>query len=261
MKSLSETTIEERQAILLLFAKELIFNSRNNVSVLKNILLEEGKKLPPLPEKKEPQKTEAPAKEKNQIEESKEPMIKSVLSNAPPPKEEPPQHEISVMKPIHINPQRKEVSGNMPRPNLMALNIPEPKLPPEFQYLRPTPIRTEIDLGKLNPLINDLAVQTLECEGADKPVIVTGMMGRKPSNVVLSNGEIEEIIQKMSRASKIPADTGTYRVVVGHLIFSAVISDVVPTRFVIKKMRVPQNFIQPIGQKAPNPNIGLYFRK
>lgn len=185
MKSLAETTIKERQAILLLFAKELIFNSRNNVNVLKNILAQEGKNLPQIPRKQEPQKTEAPRKEKTQIEEPKEPMIKSVLSNAPRPPEEKPHQEISVMKPVHINPQRREVSGNVARPNLMALNIPEPRLPPEFQYLQPTPVRTEIDLEKLNPLINDLAVQTIECEGPDKPVIVTGMMGRKPSNVVL----------------------------------------------------------------------------
>ena len=123
-----------------------------------------------------------------------------------------------------------------PRVMPSSLSIPKQALPPRFQYLRPTPTNTEIDLGKLNPFLKDPMVMTIETSGPGQRVFVTGTMGRKKTNVFLSKEEIDEIIKKFSETTKIPTHEGIFRVVAGKLIFSAIISQNVGSKFVIKKM-------------------------
>ena len=93
-----------------------------------------------------------------------------------------------------------------------------------------------IDLGKLNPLINDYSVISIECYGPSENIIVTGKMGRKKTNIILSKEDIGEIINKFSTTAKIPVQEGVFKVVVGTLIISAVIADIINTRFIIRKM-------------------------
>jgi hypothetical protein len=122
------------------------------------------------------------------------------------------------------------------------LFIPEPKLPPHLQYLKPitATARVDIDLGKLNPLIRDSAVRIIESY-PNENVIVIGTMGTKSTSIILSKEEIDDIINKFSEMSKIPANEGIYRVVVGNLILLAIISEVIGSKFIIKKI-APPNF-------------------
>jgi hypothetical protein len=114
--------------------------------------------------------------------------------------------------------------------------IPESKLPPHLEYLKPVPVAdVEIDLFKLNPLIKDSAVKLITGSQDDK-VTVTGLMGTRQTAIILSKEDIDRIINAFSEKSKIPVREGIYKVTVGNLILSAVISKVVGTRFVIKKM-------------------------
>ncbi|MDO8528934.1 MAG: hypothetical protein Q7S06_03530 [Nanoarchaeota archaeon] len=129
-----------------------------------------------------------------------------------------------------------EIQNRKPQINKKTFRIPEPILPPKFQYLHPYPVPKEIDLGRLNPLIKDSMVRVIECNGEDEPVIVEGTMGRKTTKIVLNKGEIDEIIKRFSEEGKIPVRHGIYRIVVGKLIFSAIISEIVSTKFMIKKM-------------------------
>ncbi len=129
----------------------------------------------------------------------------------------------------------------MPRPVTRPfvrhpLFIPEPRLPPHLEYLKPLPTPgVEIDLWKLNPLIKDPGVRILECN-PDERVIVTGSMGTKPTDIILTKEDINQIISRFSEFSRIPAEEGVYRVVGGNLILSAIISDVISSRFIIKKI-------------------------
>jgi hypothetical protein len=124
------------------------------------------------------------------------------------------------------------------------LFIPEPILPPHLQYLKPIPTPgVEIDLFKLNPLIKDIAVRVIEVN-PDERVIVSGTMGTKPTSIVLSEEDIDKVIDKFSQVTKIPADEGIYRVVVGNLLLSAVVSDVTSSRFIIKKMITNPNLLE-----------------
>ena len=94
---------------------------------------------------------------------------------------------------------------------------------------------------KLNPLIKDPAVRTIEVN-PDEKVIVTGTMGTKPTSIILSKEDIDKIIKKFSETAKIPVYEGIFRVVVGKLILSAIISDVVGSKFIIKKMMYSPRF-------------------
>lgn len=113
-------------------------------------------------------------------------------------------------------------------------------LPQNLQYLKPSkeeiqPIK--INLGKLNPFLQDRNVITIESEGPDEDLFVTGTMGKKSTGIKLSKDEIDEIINKFSTESKIPAVEGVFKVLLGHVQLVAMISESLGTRFIIKKIK------------------------
>ncbi len=116
-----------------------------------------------------------------------------------------------------------------------VLRIPEIRLPERLQYLRPVPHSVEIDLGKLNAFIQDPIVRRIECNGPGENMVVMVPLPQN-TNIILNKEEIEDIIKIFVQKSKIPAGEGIYTVVVGKLIFSAIISDVIGSKFSIKKM-------------------------
>jgi hypothetical protein len=224
---------EQKKLFLILFTRELIRNSgEGRISELKKVLEEE------YPKTKEKERKAGELKETSV---QREPFPK--FPTKPPIKPLP--KPIDIRKQILEKRRRQEIPQKViPRRVLKikpsyVLRIPEPKLPPEFQYLRPVPGERQIDLGKLNPLVKDPAVKSIECNGPGKRIVVIGSMGIKPTNIILTKEEIDNTIDKFSEISKIPVDFGIYKVVVGKLILSAIISDVVGTRFVIKKMIYP----------------------
>ncbi len=148
--------------------------------------------------------------------------------------------EIFIKPKPMIKPITKQITSH-------SLFIPEPKLPPHLEYLKPTPkTGIAIELGKLDPLIKDPAVRIIE-GNPDEKVKVMGVMGAKQTNMILNKEDIDIIIDRFSELSRIPITEGVYKVVVGNLILSAIISTVIGSRFIIKKMVYP-----PGQQYAPN---------
>lgn len=229
-KSQQDKPLDNKQVFLLLFARELIRNSEEGLLQLKGILERETRtpvgEMPPI------ELPEETSEKENKIT-GKPGFIRSILSQAPRLSS---NGEFSAMMPVSITPQRKEIYDGYGQTLYPILRIPEPKLPEEFRYLKPVASTKEIELGKLNPLINDPAIKKIECDGPNKPIVVSGTMGRKETEIVLTNSEVEEVVERFSKAARIPSDIGLFRVVVGNLIFSAIISDVVPSRFMITKM-------------------------
>jgi len=123
-----------------------------------------------------------------------------------------------------------------PRFFLPPLRIPEPPLPETVRYIRPVPVHREIDLGKLNPLINDPFVKIIECFSPDQKIVVSGVMGRKNTSVILTKEEIDEVITKFSEASRIPVNEGIFNVAFGRLHLSSINSEITSPKFVIRKM-------------------------
>jgi hypothetical protein len=217
---------------LLAFTKELIRHSKNkDITKLQRIIeLEESRKKENIPSVFPIEYIPAPKKLEQNI---------SI-----------PEKKISTKPKItlKLSPRLKQFTQQITHP---ALIIPEPKLPSHLEYLRPAPAPSvEIDLSKINPLIKDPAVRVIE-GNPDEKVVVTGSMGTKPTTIILNKEDIDRIINKFSEVSKIPVSEGIYRVVVGNLTLSAVISEIVGSRFVIKKIIAPRE--QPSPQSMPQP--------
>jgi hypothetical protein len=141
----------------------------------------------------------------------------------------------------------RSVRKSFPQKNF--LRIPEPKLPQNLSYLKPTPVELEIDLGNLNPFLKDPAIDIVECHGADQEIIVKGKMGTKPTELKLSEDEIGKIISTFSQESKIPTSEGIYKVAVGKFTLSAIISPVLGSKFIISRIVQPAQNIMPRPMK------------
>lgn len=203
---LRQTSKEFRAFFLLEFTRELIKHSETGEIIkLENVIEEDEKKLPLSIQKKIKQKEKLPLKE--------------------------------------FTPNKLfQPSSITPRPLARILRIPKVKLPSRFQYLQPTPTDMPIDLDKLNSLIKDPMIQSIECDGADQNIVVRGNMGTKKTKIVLSKKEIEGIIEKFAETAKIPLQEGVFKVAVGTLILSAIVSQVVSSRFLIQKIKyVPKD--------------------
>lgn len=121
-------------------------------------------------------------------------------------------------------------------PSKKVLRIPEHRLPQRFMNLRP--VRDEnkqLELGKLNSLIADKNVRVIECQGAGISVMVGGSMGRKPTNIVLTEEEIGSVINEFSVESKIPIEEGVFKVALGNLVLTSTVSST-GSNFIIKKI-------------------------
>jgi len=151
--------------------------------------------------------------------------------------------EKSLEKPL-VKPLTKEFAPIHPS---SVLRVPETRLPPQFAYLKPIPTKEiKLDLGKLNPLLADPAVNIIEVNGAGQQTIVKGKMGTKPTNIILTQEEINRVIQVFSEKSKIPVGEGVTKIALGKYILSAIISREAGSRFIIKKIPlVPQSPIMP----------------
>ena len=111
-------------------------------------------------------------------------------------------------------------------------------LPPTVSDVRPVAnSNVLIDLGKLMPLVEDPNVKVIEVEGENEKVLVQGPMGRKPTPIVLNKEEINEIVDNFSKEARIPKNDGIFKVAVGSLVLTSMISQSVGNRFVIKKLQ------------------------
>ena len=207
-----------KRFFLLEFTKELIRSSQPaEIFKLENILEQEKKSIPKSEETREKIKEIIQTKEKELSIISKEKKIQEIKS---------PLSVLEKRKIPHMNPFKE-----------LKLIIPETKFPMHIQYIKPVPMEKEIDLGNnLNPFIKDPLVQIIECYGSGHNLLVKGGMGVKKTGIVLTKEEIEDVVRRFSEETKIPASEGIYKVVAGRLIFLAIISDVIGSKFIIKKM-------------------------
>ncbi|MDP2672627.1 MAG: hypothetical protein Q8O84_02335 [Nanoarchaeota archaeon] len=142
-------------------------------------------------------------------------------------------------KSFGISPSSESISlgAKFKQKSQPILKIPETRLPPQFAYLRPYATNEiDLDLGGLNPFLADSAVNVIESNGPDKAVIVKGGMGTKPTNIILSEQDINQIIQIFSKKSKIPAGEGFTKIVLGKYVLSAIVSKETGSKFIITKL-------------------------
>ncbi len=117
-----------------------------------------------------------------------------------------------------------------------------------FQPVQPFSIQTPEKiiiqaLLKLNPLLADVSIQTVECPGPGKPVLVYKYGVIQTTNLILTSDEINKIMAEISEKTRIPLISGIFKAAWDNYIVTAVRSEFVGTRFVIQK-KAPQE-IQP----------------
>ncbi len=128
----------------------------------------------------------------------------------------------------------------------LRLSVPETRLPERFNYLRPIPVEKREEFGeKIDILILDPNVEAIECPGENEEIIVRGLMGEQRTELKLSKKEIDDLINRFSELTKIPVTEGIYKVVFGKLILLAVVSEVVGSKFLIKKMKIRRQIPPP----------------
>jgi hypothetical protein len=241
---------EFRRKFLIIFTKELIKNStKREIAKLQNIVETEEKRKGTKPLQKEIIPIQIPIRiQKREITPPQ--IIRKEIPKFPQPAQRIMElkKEITPRKMGIIQEKTKPLTSSIMNPQIRQginriLVIPEPKLPKHLEYLKPlspSTAKVEIDLGKINPLLKDPAVKIIE-GSPDERAKVMGNMGTRITNIILTKEDVDRIINKFSEISKIPKIEGIYRVVVGNLILSAIISDVIGSRFVIKKMTYQQN--------------------
>ncbi len=114
--------------------------------------------------------------------------------------------------------------------------------PPQTNFNQMTRQATTADFlmspegyGKLQPLLVDPTVTSIECPGANKllTIIRTGQV--QGTRISLTQEDINSLLKKVSEKSRIPLVDGVFRAAVDNFIISAVVSGVIGSRFVIKK--------------------------
>ena len=91
------------------------------------------------------------------------------------------------------------------------------------------------DYGKINDFLRDPTVSSVECPGPGKPIFIVRAGQRQMTRIFLSPEEIEEILKNASESSHIPLMEGVFRASTENFIMNAVISEMIGSRFVIKK--------------------------
>ncbi len=219
---------------LLKVVRNLVKNSRN-AEIFK---LEEFMK-----ESKYPVSQPAPISKEEIKEKIKEKIAQEVKVRYEKPKEEKIDKdklkiESFQPKPVFQRPKPVPVQRPVQFKTRRVLRVPSISLPSHLRTIKPVATeKVSVDLGKLNPFVQDRNVLSIETEGENELVYVTGSFGRKPTNVRLSRNEIDEVIDRFSKEAKIPKNEGLFKVAVGKLLLTATISESVSSRFIIEKIR------------------------
>ncbi len=130
----------------------------------------------------------------------------------------------------------------VPRPRVLPRRMPPARAPAPVvlpQMLQVPKVSQGVilsqDYGKLTPLLNDPSISTIECSGANKPLMIIRAGQKQGTRISLSAEEIKEILQKVSDVVHIPLLEGVFRAAADNFSINAVISEMIGSRFVIKK--------------------------
>ena len=184
-----------------------------------------------------------------------QPIIKeNYLTKLPPPQKMAPPKQTLPQKPAPQM-QPKTVLRKLPVIQQKPQQIPQ-KNTQQPNQLRPfaskeSSMKTQIiqeikpesrskpqgfNLGKLEQLLKDPLIQSIECPGQGQNILIKKYNKIQGTKITLSQQEINDIITSFSMQAKIPVFGGILKAAVGDLIISAVVSEVIGSRFVINKI-------------------------
>jgi hypothetical protein len=103
--------------------------------------------------------------------------------------------------------------------------------------------------NKIKPLMDDVAVTSIECNGPGKNLMIIRAAGRQPTRIVLDSEEIKLVLETVSERTHIPLLEGVFRAQDDGYSIHAVVSDIIGSKFVIKK-DTPYNLLN--NSKEPS---------
>ena len=152
-----------------------------------------------------------------------------------------------------INSMPEELKSLPTQKEILVTPIKKPvsqKMIPSIMHKTQKPIQKQIPLnqqtqfsqqtgewGKITQLIYNPNIISIESSGPGKVVIVRNRIRAMPTNILLESEDIEEVIDKFSRESRIPRIGGIFKAIVNGLTINAIDSDVGGSRFIITKMQ------------------------
>ncbi len=254
---IEQVSVEKKALFIEAFTEELIKSSFKRVGLFRiQKLIQDSEGFQDPRERRELVKkiVESKEKEREEMVSSLHELSKPVgftrsfsVYEKPTVKKAPPSF-FSVFKP-------KKVAEVQPiRKFAKVLKVPEPRLPSRLSYLTPVKTNEEIDLGKLNLLVQDPNVVSIEVEGPNKNVFVSGKMGTKKTGVILTSEDIDKVLNDFSSSTKIPVNNGLNKMAFGKLILNAVVSGKMDKRLSLKKILENPNIVpRPVSNDKINP--------
>jgi len=123
-----------------------------------------------------------------------------------------------------------------------------PQIPPQVKALKE--IKPQVNqkpegfaLGRIESLLQNKEIQSIECPGPNKNLLVRKYNKINTTKITLDQVEITDILHAFAKQAKIPIVGGILKAAVGDLVISAVISEFVGSRFIINKI-TPYSIIQ-----------------
>lgn len=248
---LQQTSSNTRNLFLELFTQELINNSKAGIEKEEKQKKEEEEKIIKI---KEPEVEKPEKKEKE--EEAEEIGSRYLPSSKITPIDIIPKartkislrqfrRKIPKIHTIHQTPQQTIArptlsSSPFPVRKRFTLPISTKDVPQRFTISAPSaiPIREDreiIDIGKLNLFLTDKAITMIECPGPHKFVLIKKAGKVNLTKIILTQEEIDKIIENFSKAARIPLIGGVFKASTGKLTISAILSEFVGSRFIIYK--------------------------
>lgn len=135
-------------------------------------------------------------------------------------------------------PRVQEMTAS-PKPNAKLNVFPRPK--GGIPLTQPAPGKP--NMGKLNTVVADPRVESIECPGPNKNILVKKDGTIQRTMIILTEAEIKNIIKEFSQRTKIPLIGGTFKAALGEIILTAVTSEFVGSRFVVQKKNPFQQLI------------------
>jgi len=140
---------------------------------------------------------------------------------------------------------RAFVEGPLNRQIVFRKNVEHPKrnfqVPPK-NFGVPQPAFTSSNFtevrgnyGEIDSLIKDPSVSSIECQGAGKIILIVRAGQKMQTKISLSEEQIKKILEIIADNAKVPLLDGVFRVAVDNFVINAVVSEMIGSRFVIKK--------------------------
>jgi hypothetical protein len=218
-----------------------IFESSEETKKRDQLELQKIKKIKEIEEKKKIQKLKEISVKQSFIEKLRKPIF----------------HKSKYERSIPIN-QRQRIMA--PQKTQIPQSKTQINPQPQIQNIKQKPTRKPIEdlkkikpeaeqrpagfsLGKIEKILRDKTIQSIECPGPGKKILVKKLNKINSTTITLGQPEITDIIQRFANQAKIPIMGGILKAAVGDMVISAVISEYVGSRFIINKL-TPYSILQ-----------------